>query len=154
MSLLFVLQYDYALWLLKILAFDHDFNWYNLSCECKQKKIIPQKNSDIIMKRRDSGITRRQRLITAQHSHIRVHSWLKYAPVGVQVAAIACRAGGIGGGTVCWSGVLRGHFLGIKMQHWNKWLSSLLSDFDSFWSTLLALTQSDAWKKAKNTRSW
>ena len=64
-----------------------------------KKKIIPQKkNSDIIMKRRDSGITRRQRLITAQHSHIRVHSWLKYiAPVGVQVAAIACRAGGIGG---------------------------------------------------------
>ena len=97
MSLLFVLQYDYALWFLKILAFDHDFNWYNLSCEFKQKKIIPQKKSDIIMKRRDSGITRRQRLITAQHSHIRVHSWLKYAPVGVQVAAIACRAGGIGG---------------------------------------------------------
>ena len=28
--------------------------------------------------------------------------------------------------TVCWNGVLCGHFLGIKMQHWNKCLSSLL----------------------------
>ena len=28
--------------------------------------------------------------------------------------------------TVCWNGVLRGHFLGIKMQHWNKCLISLL----------------------------
>ena len=31
-----------------------------------------------------------------------------------------------GGGTVCWNGVLRGHFLGIRMQHWKKCLSSLL----------------------------
>ena len=30
------------------------------------------------------------------------------------------------GGTVCWYGVLRGHFLGIKMQYWNKCLSSFL----------------------------
>ena len=36
--------------------------------------------------------------------------------------------------TVCWNGVLRGRFLGIKMQHWNKCLSSLLQDFVSFWS--------------------
>ena len=28
--------------------------------------------------------------------------------------------------TVCWDGVLRGHFLRIKMQHWNKCLSSFL----------------------------
>ena len=28
--------------------------------------------------------------------------------------------------TVCSNRVLRGHFLGIKMQHWNKCLSSLL----------------------------
>ena len=28
--------------------------------------------------------------------------------------------------TVCWNGVLRGHFQGIKMQHWHKWLSLLL----------------------------
>ena len=26
--------------------------------------------------------------------------------------------------TVCWNRVLRGHFLGIKMQHWNKCLTS------------------------------
>ena len=31
-----------------------------------------------------------------------------------------------GVGTVCWNGVLLGHFLVIKMQHWNKCLSSLL----------------------------
>ena len=28
------------------------------------------------------------------------------------------------GGTVCWNGVLHGHFLGIKMQHWNECLST------------------------------
>ena len=28
--------------------------------------------------------------------------------------------------TVCWNRVLRGHFLGIKMHHWNKCLSSFL----------------------------
>ena len=28
--------------------------------------------------------------------------------------------------TVCWNGVLGRHFLGIKMEHWNKCLSSLL----------------------------
>ena len=27
---------------------------------------------------------------------------------------------------VCWNGVLRRHFLGIKMRHWNKCLNSLL----------------------------
>ena len=31
-----------------------------------------------------------------------------------------------GGATVCWIGVLCKHFLVIKMQHWNKCLSSLL----------------------------
>ena len=53
------------------------------------------------------------------------------------------------GGTVCWNGVLRGHLLGIKMQHWNKYLSSLLYDFVSFWSTLSTPSQRDAWKKLK-----
>ena len=38
--------------------------------------------------------------------------------------------------TVCWNGVLCGHFLGIKTQHWNKCLRSLLSDFVGFWITL------------------
>ena len=31
-----------------------------------------------------------------------------------------------GSSTVRWNGVLRKHFLGIKMQHWNKCLSSFL----------------------------
>ena len=31
--------------------------------------------------------------------------------------------------------VLCGHYLGIKMQHWNKCLSLLLYDFVNFWST-------------------
>ena len=57
--------------------------------------------------------------------------------------------GGWGGGTLCWNGVLGGHFLGIKMQYWNKCLSSLLQDFVSFWSTLSTLSQRDAWKKLK-----
>ena len=48
--------------------------------------------------------------------------------------------------TVCWNRVLHGHFLGIKMQHWNKCLSSV---FVSFWSTLLTPSQRDAWKKLK-----
>ena len=40
--------------------------------------------------------------------------------------SILPRAVGTGGATVCWNGFLWGHFLGIKMQHWNKCLSSLL----------------------------
>ena len=55
--------------------------------------------------------------------------------------------------TVCWNGVLRGHFLGIKMHHWNNSQSSLLEDFVSFWSTLWTLCQRDAWKKAKTIKS-
>ena len=57
-----------------------------------------------------------------------------------------------GGGwrTGCWNDVLRGHFMGIKMQHWNKCLTSLLQDFVSFWSTLSTPSQIDAWKKLKS----
>ena len=51
--------------------------------------------------------------------------------------------------SVCWNGVLRRHFLGIEMQHWNKCLKSLFKDFVSFWSTLSTPSQRDAWKKLK-----
>ena len=43
-----------------------------------------------------------------------------------RAASVWLRAVGAEGGTVCWNGVLRGHFLGIKMRHWTKCLSSLL----------------------------
>ena len=49
------------------------------------------------------------------------------------------------GGTVCWNGVLHWHFLGIKMQHWNK--CSLL--FYKFLKYLINPSQMDAWKKLK-----
>ena len=52
-------------------------------------------------------------------------------------------------GTVCWNGVLCGHFLGIKIQHWNKCLSSTLYHFLSFRSVFSTLSQRDAWKKLK-----
>ena len=48
--------------------------------------------------------------------------------------------------TLCWNGVLRGLFLGIKMRHWNKGLTSLLNNSFSFWSTLSTPSQRAAWK--------
>ena len=39
--------------------------------------------------------------------------------------------------TVCWNGVLRGHFLGIKMQHWINVQAHFLKI--GFWSTLSTL---------------
>ena len=40
------------------------------------------------------------------------------------------------GGWGSTSGVLRRHFLRIKIQHWNKCMSSFSYNFVSFWSTL------------------
>ena len=61
-----------------------------------------------------------------------------------------CRNRG-GRGTVCWNGVLRGRFLGIKMQYWNTCLSSILYDFASFWITYLNNPESKrCLEKAKN----
>ena len=54
------------------------------------------------------------------------------------------------GGVLCVeTGFYADHFLGIKMHHWIKCLSSLLSDFVSFWSNLSTPNQGDAWKKLK-----
>ena len=47
---------------------------------------------------------------------------------------------------ICWNGGLQGHFLGIKMQHWNKWLSSLYMILLVF-GTLSTPSKKDAWKK-------
>ena len=66
-----------------------------------------------------------------------------------------CRTDGTGrGGALCWNGVSCGNILVIKMQQWNKSLSSSLSDFGCFWNRFIKSESKGSLEVAKTYLFW